>query len=60
METKPSKFWAYVAIITGGMLTLAGIAALIGYLSLPLSFLFEDILSYEIGQIAAVCYFVAP
>jgi len=54
METKLSKFWAYVAIFTGGLLTLAGIAALIGYLSLPFSFLFEDILSYEIGQIAAV------
>lgn len=54
METKPSKFWAYVAIITGGLLTLAGIATLIGYLSLPLSFLFEDFLSYEIGQLAAV------
>ena len=54
METKPSKFWAYVAIIAGGLLTLAGFAALIGYLSLPVSFLFEDILSYEIGQIAAV------
>lgn len=54
METKPSKFWAYVAIITGGVLIIAGIAALIGYLNLPLSFLFEDILSYEIGQIAAV------
>lgn len=54
METKPSKFWAYVAIIAGGLLTLAGFAALIGYLSLPFSFVFEDILSYEIGQIAAV------
>jgi len=54
METKPSKFWVYAAIIAGSLLTLAGIAALIGYLSLPLSFLFEDILSYEIGQIAAV------
>lgn len=54
METKPSKFWAYIAILAGGLLTLAGIAALIGYLSLPFYFLFEDILSYEIGQIAAV------
>ena len=54
MESKPSKFWAYVAILAGGLLMLAGIAALIGYLSLPISFLFEDILSYEIGQIAAV------
>jgi len=54
MESKPSKFWAYVAILAGGLLMLAGIAALIGYLSLPISFLFEDILSHEIGQIAAV------
>ena len=54
MEIKPSKFWAYVAILAGSLLTLAGIAALIGYLSLPISFLFEDILSFEIGQIAAV------
>ena len=54
MDNKPSKLWAYIAIIAGSLLTLTGIAAFIGYFNLPLSFLFEDILSYEIGQIAAV------
>ena len=54
MDKKPSKLWAYAAIFTGGLLTLAGIAALIGYLSIPMSFIFEDFLSYEIGQIAAI------
>jgi len=54
MDNKPSKLWAYIAIIAGSLLTLTGIAAFIGYFNLPLSFLFEDILSYEIGQIATV------
>ena len=54
METKPSNFWAYIAVIVGGFLTLAGFAALVGYLGLPIFFPFEDSLSYELGQIAAV------
>lgn len=54
MDSKPAKFWAYVAILAGSFLTLSGIAALIGYLDLPVDFLFDDVLSYEIGQIAAV------
>jgi len=54
MDKKPSKFWAYIAIIFGGLLTLSGIAALIGLLDLPIHFLFKDILGYEIGRIAAV------
>jgi len=54
MDKKPSKFWAYSAIIFGVLLTLSGVAALIGLLDLPFQFLFEDILSYEIGRISAV------
>lgn len=54
MEKKPSYFWAYCAIFVGGLLTLAGIAALIGLLDLPFYFLLEDFLSYEIGRISAV------
>src|SRR3972149_2870333 len=54
METKPSKFWAYIAVIVGGFLTLAGFAALVGYLGLPILLPFEDALSYELGQIAAI------
>ncbi len=54
MKTKPSKFWAYIAVIVGGLLTLAGFAALVGYLGLPIFLPFGDELSYELGQIAAV------
>jgi hypothetical protein len=54
METKPSKFWAYVAVITGIFLMLSGIAAAVGYLGLPVILPFEDALSYELGNIAAL------
>ena len=54
METKPSKFWAYIAVIVGGLLTLAGFAALVGYLGMPIFLPFGDELSYELGQIAAI------
>lgn len=54
METKPSKFWAYVAVITGIFLMLSGIAAAVGYLGLPAILPFEDALSYELGNIAAL------
>ena len=54
METKPSKFWAYVAVLTGIFLMLSGIAAAVGYLGLPVMLPFEDALSYELGNIAAL------
>ena len=54
MQTKPSKFWAYIAVITGIMLMLSGVAAAVGYLGLPVILPFEDALSYELGNIAAL------
>jgi len=54
METKPSKFWAYIAVLTGIFLLLSGIAATVGYLALPLALPFGDALSYELGNIAAL------
>ena len=54
METKPSKFWAYIAVLTGIVLMLSGIAAAVGYLGLPVMLPFEDALSYELGNIAAL------
>ena len=54
METKPSKFWAYIAVLTGIFLMLSGIAAAVGYLGLPVMLPFEDALSYELGNIAAL------
>jgi len=54
METKLSKFWAYIAVLTGILLMLSGIAAAVGYLGLPLALPFEDALSYELGNIAAL------
>ena len=54
METKPSKFWAYVAVLTGIFLMLSGIAAAVGYLGLPVMLPFDDALSYELGNIAAL------
>jgi RsiW-degrading membrane proteinase PrsW (M82 family) len=54
MQTKPSKFWAYIAVLTGIFLLLSGIAATVGYLALPLVLPFGDALSYELGNIAAL------
>jgi len=54
METKPSKFWAYVATIVGILLLLSGIAAAVGYFGLPVFIPFEEALSYELGNIAAL------
>lgn len=53
MNQKPSKFWAYVAVIVGGFLILSGIAATFGFLGLPL-LMGDDVLSYQLGQIAAI------
>ena len=54
METKPSKFWAYIAIIVGGLLLLAGSAAVIGYFGLPNFIPLDNLLGYQLGDIAAV------
>ena len=54
MQTKPSKFWAYIALITGILLLLGGLAAMIAYFNLPFYFPVENALAYEIGSIAAV------
>jgi RsiW-degrading membrane proteinase PrsW (M82 family) len=54
MQTKPSKLWAYVALITGILLMLSGIAAAVGYFGLPFILPFGDALSYELGNIAAL------
>src|SRR3970282_2190453 len=54
MNNKPSKFWAYIAVIVGILLMLMGIAAFVGYFGLPIFFPVEDMLSYNLGQIAAI------
>src|SRR5262245_54418518 len=54
MQTKPSKFWAYIAVIVGIFLLLSGLGAAIGYFGLPLFFSFGEALSYELGNIAAL------
>lgn len=47
---KPGKFWAYVAVVVGVLLSLSGFAALIVYLGLPLTFHFgEYVLAGELG-----------
>jgi hypothetical protein len=54
METKPSKFWAYIAVIIGGLLLLTGTAALIGYLGMRFFIPLGNLLGYQLGDIAAV------
>jgi len=54
MEKKPSKFWAYIAVIVGIFLILSGIAAAIGYFGLPIFFSFDEPLTSELGNIAAL------
>jgi len=54
MEKKPSKFWAYIAVIVGILLMLSGIAAAIGYFGLPILLSFEEALTSELGNIAAL------
>jgi RsiW-degrading membrane proteinase PrsW (M82 family) len=54
METKPSKFWAYIAVLVGFFLLVSGLAAIIGYLGLPAFLPFSDALAYELGNIAAL------
>jgi RsiW-degrading membrane proteinase PrsW (M82 family) len=54
MQTRTSKFWAYMAFILGMLLVLLGIAAFIGYFGLPVVFPLGDMLSYNLGQMAAI------
>ena len=54
METKLSKFWAYISVTVGILLMLSGLAAAIGYFGLPVFIPFEDALTYELGNIAAL------
>jgi len=54
MQTTPSKFWAYIAVLIGVLLMLSGIAAVIGYLGSPIFFPADDLLSDELGEIAGV------
>ena len=54
MEKKPSKFWAYIAVITGIFLLLSGITATVGYLGLPNILPIETAFPYELGNIAAL------
>lgn len=54
MQTKPSKFWATLTFIIGLCLMLLGIAAVLGYFGLPGLLQVDDLLSYNLGQIAAI------
>ena len=50
----PSKFFAYLAVVVGGLLLLGGLAAAIGYLGLPFTAFGEDMLSQQLGQVAGM------
>jgi len=54
MQTTPSKFWAYIAVIVGLLLMFSGLAAVIGYFGLPVLLPEDDLLSSELGVIAAI------
>lgn len=54
MDKKPSKFWAYIAVITGAFLILSGFAAAVGYFGLPVTLPIETAFPYELGNIAAL------
>ena len=54
MQTTPSKFWAAFTVIVGIFLILLGLVAFIGYFGLSAIFPVEDLLSYNLGQIAAI------
>lgn len=51
---QPSKFFAYIAILVGAALLLSGVVATIGYLGLPALTFSDDILSPQLGQMAAM------
>ena len=52
--TAPSNFWAYIAVLVGAFLILSGIAAVLGYLGLPLISFGEELLIYQLGVFAAI------
>jgi RsiW-degrading membrane proteinase PrsW (M82 family) len=55
MEPKsPSKASSIIITIVGGLLFLTGCIAIIGYLGLPIIGYFDDFLSPQLGQIAAI------
>jgi RsiW-degrading membrane proteinase PrsW (M82 family) len=53
-KNKSSTFITLLIILAGGLLTMGGIIATAGYLGLPLIGYFEDTLSPQLGQIAAM------
>lgn len=53
-ERQPGKFWAYVAVLGGGLLLLAGLTTAVGFFGLPFVSLGEDILGYQLGEIAGM------
>jgi len=53
-NSRPSKLWAYVALVVGGLLLLSGTGAAIGYLGLPFLAYWEDILGQQLGQMAGI------
>ncbi len=52
--TRPSKAWAYVAVVVGLLLFLAGAASALGYLGLPVLFPGENVLGSQLGEMAAI------
>lgn len=53
-QKSPHKFWAYAAVLLGGLLLLSGLAAAIGYLGLPFSLPFQDVLGWQLGLMASL------
>src|SRR3989304_4076720 len=53
-DSPPSRFLAYAAVLVGGLLLLSGLAAVVGYLGLPLRAFGEDLLGPQLGQMAGM------
>src|SRR3990172_6290517 len=53
-DSPPSRFLAYAAVLVGGLLLLSGMAAVVGYLGLPLVAFGEDLLGPQLGQMAGM------
>ncbi|MEK6575863.1 MAG: hypothetical protein AABZ58_16255, partial [Chloroflexota bacterium] len=51
-QTPPSKFFAYVAVVVGGLLLLSGAAAFFGYLGVAA--FGRDVLGPQLGQMAGM------
>ena len=52
--SSPSKFWAVISVLAGGLLLAAGLLATLGYLGLPLTGLGSDLLAAQLGQMAGM------